>query len=359
MSDSKTSTAANTSVPQPVSRSEVLKRSIIGVSTIAACILPFSFSDYWINSIIIPMLAMGVAGIGLNLLMGYTGCISLGSAAFMAIGAFSAYNLLLRVPVLPLPIVIVLAGLIAGLIGVLFGLPSLRIKGFYLAASTLGAQFFFEFLFTNFPWFCNNNLTLTITAPRLEIFGWDLKSAQGRYMMVIVTTLSLVVLAYSIVRSRIGREWMALSDMETSANVLGIKVASRKLLAFGISSFYCGIAGVLWAFAYLRTSNAYSFDLDKSFEILFIVIIGGTASIFGNFIGAAFIILVPVFLDLAVTGMGLTEYVHIGITTNLQRVLFGVMIIYILIQEPDGLYRLIQRVATSLLSWFRQLRTVS
>ena len=359
MSDIKTSTTANTKVPQPVSRSEVFKRIIIGVSTISACILPLSFSDYWINSIIIPMLAMGVAGIGLNFLMGYTGCISLGSAAFMAIGAFSAYNLLLRVPILPLPIVIVLAGLIAGVFGVLFGLPSLRIKGFYLAASTLGAQFFFEFLFTNFPWFCNNNLTLTITAPRLEIFGWSLKSPQGRYMMVIVTTLSLVVLAYSIVRSRIGREWIAVSDMETSATVIGIKVHSRKLLAYGISSFYCGIAGVLWAFAYLRTSNAYSFDLDKSFEILFIVIIGGTASIFSNFIGAAFIILVPVFIDLAVTGMGLTEYVHIGITTNLQRVLFGVMIIYILIKEPDGLYRLIQRVATSLPNTFRRLRTAS
>lgn len=348
MPDFKTSTAINSNVSGAYSNTLMFKRVTIVVLVAVGLVLPLSFDDYWISSVIIPMLIMGLAGIGLNFLMGYAGCISLGSAAFMAVGAFAAYNLLLRVPILPLPIVIILAGLIAGVFGVLFGIPSLRIKGFYLAASTLGAQFLFEWLFTNFPWFCNNNLSLTITAPRLEIFNINLKSVQGRYLMVVVTTLSLVVLAYSIVRSRIGREWIALSDMETSATVLGIKVGRRKLLAYGISSFYCGIAGVLWAFAYLQTSNAYSFDLDKSFEILFIVVIGGTASIFGNFIGAAFIVLMPVFLDLAVSGLGLTEYVNIGVTTNLQRVLFGVMIVYILIKEPDGLFRLIQRISLSL-----------
>jgi len=305
--------------------------------------VPLGLSDYWINSIFIPTLTMGLAGVGLNLLMGYCGCVSLGSAAFMAIGAFSAYNLLLRLPVLPLPIVMILAALIAALVGTVFGLPSLRIKGFYLAASTLGAQFFFEWLFTNFPWFCNYNLQLVITAPRLEILGWNLKSPHGRYLMVIATTLSMVALAYSIIRSRIGREWIAISDKETAANIIGIKVGSRKLLAFGISSFYCAIAGILWGFCYLQTSNAFSFNLDKSFMILFIVIIGGTASIVGNFFGAAFIVLTPIFLDLAVARLDLAQYVNIGVTTNLQRVLFGVMIIYVLIKEPDGLYKLLQR----------------
>ena len=340
-------------------RSGLVKPGIIGALTIAALAVPLSFNDYWINSIMIPMLVMGIAGVGLNLLMGFTGCVSIGSAAFMAVGAFSAYNLLLRLPVLPLPVVIILAGLIAAVFGVLFGLPSLRIKGFYLAASTLGAQFFFEWLFTNFSWFCNDNLSLTITAPRLELFGMDLKSVHGRYMIVSVTTLALVALAYSIVRSRIGREWIAVSDMETSATVIGIKVRARKLLAFGISSFYCGIAGVLWGFCYLQTSNAHSFDLDKSFEILFIVIIGGTASIFGNFIGAAFIVLTPIFLNLAVVGLGLTEHVNIGITTNLQRVLFGAMIVYILIKEPDGLYKLLQRAAAALSGACRRLRVTA
>jgi branched-chain amino acid transport system permease protein len=358
MQDIEPPMTASAIVSQPLYRSEMLKRSIIMALAAAASILPLSLSDYWLNSIFIPMLTMGLAGVGLNLLMGYAGCVSLGSAAFMAVGAFSAYNLLLHVPVLPLPLVIILAGLMAALVGVLFGLPSLRIKGFYLAASTLAAQFFFEWLFTNFPWFCNYNISLVITAPRLEIFGWNLKSTHGRYMMVIVTTLSLVALAYGVIRSRVGREWIAISDKETAANIIGIKVGSRRLLAFGVSSFYCGVAGTLWAFCYLQTSNAFSFNLDKSFVILFIVIIGGTASIFGNFVGAAFIVLTPIFLDLAVARLGLTDYVNIGVTTNLQRMLFGVMIIYVLIKEPDGLYRLLQRLVASL-SPNRRSSTVS
>jgi branched-chain amino acid transport system permease protein len=358
MQDIEPSLAADTALIRPLSRSEILKRSAIVALAIAASLAPLGLSDYWINSIFIPMLAMGLAGVGLNLLMGYTGCVSLGSAAFMAVGAFSAYNLLLRVPLLPLPVVMILAGLIAAGVGVLFGLPSLRIRGFYLAASTLGAQFFVEWLFTNFPWFCNYNLSLVITAPRLQFFGWNLRSPQGRYLMVIVTTLSLVTLAYSIIRSRIGREWIAISDKETAANIIGINVGSRRLLAFAISSFYCAIAGILWGFCYLQTSNAFSFNLDKSFTILFIVIIGGTASILGNFIGAAFIVLTPVFLDLAVARLGLTDYVNIGVTTNLQRVLFGVMIIYILIKEPNGLYKLLQRIVTSLFSQYRRSTTV-
>ena len=354
MSDIKSLAETATVMSRPGKQNEVMKRTALWVLAIAASFLPLSFSDYWISSIIIPMLVMGLAGVGVNFLMGYAGCVSIGSAAFMAVGAFSAYNLILRAPMLPLPVVIVLAGLIAALFGVLFGLPSLRIKGFYLIVSTLAAQFFFEWLFTNFAWFCNYNLSLTITAPRLEIFGWNLKTVHGRYLMVIVTTLTLVALAYSIARSRIGREWMAVSDMETSATVTGIRVGSRKLLAFGISSFYCGVAGVLWAFCYLGTSNALSFDLDKSFEILFIVIIGGAANIFGNFIGAAFIVLTPIFLTLAVVGLGLTDYVNIGTLTNVQRVIFGVLIIYILIKEPDGLYRLLQRIAAALFNRVRR-----
>jgi branched-chain amino acid transport system permease protein len=299
-------------------------------------------------------MVMSLAGIGLNLLMGYAGCISLGSAAFMAVGAFAAYNLLLRIPILPLPVVIVLAGLITALVGVIFGLPSIRVRGFYLIAPTLGAQFFIIWLFTNYAWFSNYDVSLTITAPRLEFLGWDLRTTLGRYLIVAVTTLSLTVLAYSIVRSRIGKEWMAINDMETSATVIGIKVNSHKLLAFAVSSFYLGIAGVLWSFCYLQSSNAYSFDLNKSFEILFIVVIGGAASIFGNYVGAAFIVLMPTFLTLAVAGLGLTDYVNIGVTTNLQQILFGVMIIYVLMKEPDGIYRLLQRMFSSSIGTFKK-----
>lgn len=318
--------------------------AILGGLAVAATV-PLFASDYWLSSLIIPTMVMGLAGLGLNLLMGYAGLVSLGSAAFMSIGAFSAYNLLLRVPLLPLPLALVGAGLIAAVFGVLFGLPSLRIKGFYLSASTLGAQFFFEWLFTNFHWFSNDSLTLTISAPRLEIFGRDLSSPAGSYLLVLATTVLLYWLAHNIIDSRIGRDWMAIRDMDTAAAVAGIPVGRRKLLAYGVSSFFCGVAGALWAFCYLGTADAHAFDLDKSFEVLFIVIIGGSASLAGNFLGAAFIVVTPIALDLAVLGLGLDGRIDHGTVVNVLHVIFGALIILLLIKEPDGFASLVGRLA--------------
>ncbi|MBO9134627.1 branched-chain amino acid ABC transporter permease [Rhizobium sp. B230/85] len=306
-------------------------------------LIPAIANDYWLSSIIIPTVVMGLAGIGLNLLQGYTGLVSLGSAAFMAIGAFSAYNFILRVPGMPLPVVLLASGLVAALAGVVFGLPALRIKGFYLSASTLGAQFLFEWLFSNFSWFSNDSQSLTISAPRLTLFNYDLQTPLGRYLLATGVTTLLVGLALLIVRSRLGREWMAIRDMETAASVLGIKVARRKLQAYAISSFFLGITGILWAFAYLGTSDAHTFSLDKSFQILFIVLIGGVATIFGNFLGAAFIVLTPILLDRVVLAAHLSFIGDQGALTNLQRIVFGVIIIVLLIKEPDGLTALIRR----------------
>lgn len=307
--------------------------------------VPLAAGDYLLSSILIPTIVMGLAALGLNLLMGYAGLVSLGSAAFMSIGAFSAYNLLLRAPGLPLPVVIVLSGLIAAAAGVLFGLPSLRIKGFYLSASTLGAQFFIEWLFTNFNWFSNGSQTLTISAPRLELFGHDLSSPQGRYLLVLVTTALLLWLARNIVRSRIGLDWMAIRDMDTAAAVLGTHIASRKLQAYAVSSFVCGIAGTLWAFAYLGTADAHAFSLTKSFQVLFIVLIGGTASLAGNFLGAVLIVLLPIGLERLVAASGLSGVVNMGALSNLEGVVFGVVIIALLIKEPDGLINLWFRIS--------------
>ncbi len=327
--------------------------AILGGLAVAFGVVPLLASDYWLSSIIIPTIAMGVAGIGLNLLMGYTGLVSLGSAAFMSVGAFASYNLLLRLPFLPLPAVLVLAGLIAAAAGVVFGLPSLRIKGFYLGASTLGAQFFFEWLFTNYNWFSNGSQSLTISAPRLQVLGHDLSSATGRYLFVAVTAAVLIAFAYAVVRSRVGREWMAIRDMDTAAAVIGIHVASRKLLAYGVSSFVCGIAGALWAFGYLGTSDAHTFDLDKSFQVLFIVLIGGTATIWGNFLGAAFIVLTPIVLDRIAPYTGLGAFADQGALSNIQHILFGAIIILLLIKEPDGLASLLKRLRPRSL-WRRQ-----
>ncbi len=332
-----------------LSNAALLRLAVVAAGLVVAFgIVPAVATDYWLSSIIIPTVVMGLAGISLNLLQGYAGLVSLGSAAFMSVGVFSAYNLILRVPGLPLPAVLLLSGLIAAAVGVFFGLPALRFRGFYLGASTLGAQFFFPWLFTNYPWFSNDSQSLTISAPRLEFLGYDLQSPVGRYLFVATVTALLIGLAFLVVRSRLGREWMAIRDQETAASVLGIRVARRKLQAYAISSFFLGITGVLWGFAYLGTADAHTYNLDKSFQVLFIVLIGGTATIFGNFLGAAFIVLTPILLDHLVLAANIAYLSDQGAITNLQRVIFGAIIIFILIKEPDGLSAWIRRGAEAL-----------
>lgn len=340
-------------VASPSSKSNLRILAVIAGLLVLFVAVPLGASDYWLSSIIIPTLVMGLAGISLNLLMGYAGLVSLGSAAFMSIGAFTAYNLILRASFLPLPVVLLISGLIAAAAGVVFGLPSLRIKGFYLGASTLGAQFFFEWVFSNFTWFSNDSQSLTISAPRLAFLGWDLQSPAGRYLLAISVTTALIGLAFLIVKSRLGREWMAIRDMDTAASVIGIRIARRKLQAYAISSFFLGVTGVLWGFAYLGTSDAHTFNLDKAFQVLFIVLIGGTATIFGNFLGAAFIVLTPILLDRIVLAANLSFLGDQGALTNLQRVIFGVIIILILIKEPDGLAALIRRGVVAIGKWKR------
>jgi branched-chain amino acid transport system permease protein len=319
------------------------KRVLLLLIGALAVVLPAFAGEYWLNSFLIPTITMGLAGVGLNLLIGYAGLVSLGSGAFMSIGAFAGYNLLLRLPWLPLPVVLIVAGLIAALAGLVFGLPSLRITGFYLAASTLGAQFFFEWLFTNFRWFSNNSLTLTVSAPHLDFLGCDLRSASSRYLLVALSTSLLLWLAANLLLSRIGRDCMAIRDMDKAAAVIGVPVARRKLMAYAISSFYTGIAGALFAFAYLGTADAHSFDLDKSLEVLFIVLVGGSASLLGNFLGAAFIVLTPIVLTRVVEALGAANILDNGVLLNLEHVLFGAMIIFLLIKEPDGLAHLLRR----------------
>lgn len=207
--------------------------------------LPWLGNDYWLNAILIPFLVLSLAGLGLNLLTGYTGQTSVGAAGFMAVGAFATYGLLLRVPGLPLPLALIGGGLIAGLVGLLFGIPSSRIKGFYLMVTTLAAQFFLEWVFAKFPWFYNHASSGTISAPRLELFGHSLASPVGRYLLTLSCVVLLTWVAVNLVRSQVGRNWMAIRDMDTAASVIGIPVERYKRLAFAVSSFYLGIAGAL------------------------------------------------------------------------------------------------------------------
>jgi branched-chain amino acid transport system permease protein len=304
--------------------------------------VPLVANDYWLNAILIPFLILSLAGLGLNLLMGYAGQASLGTGGFMSVGAYATYNLLLRLPELPLPVSLILGGVVAGLVGLVAGLLSLRIKGFYLVASTLATQFFLEWLFNQFGWFSNYSTSSSISAPRLAIFGHDLSGPVGRYLLTLSAVAIVTAVAIRLVGSQTGRTWMAIRDMDTAAAVIGIPVASGKLKAFFVSSLVIGIAGALWAFAYLGTVDARSFNLDRSFEVMFIIILGGMGSIVGNYLGAAFMVLLPILLDHVVSG-SLGGAIDAGQLENFQKALFGGLIIWFLIKEPNGLAALLSR----------------
>jgi branched-chain amino acid transport system permease protein len=322
----------------------------LGLVAFAFAFVPFVGNDYWFSAVLIPFLVLSLAGLGLNLLTGYAGQLSLGSAAFMAVGAFAAYNFQLRVAGLPLVVSFALGGLTAALVGILFGLPSLRIKGFYLIVSTLSAQFFVEWALTRLSWFSNDNPSGVITAPRLIVLGHDFSSPRGRYLLTLAIVVVLTVIARNLVRSATGRNFMAVRDMDTAAAVIGIPIFRTKLLAFAISSFYCGVAGALWAFAYLGTVEPHGFDLDRSYQILFIVIIGGLGSVAGAFLGAAFIVLLPIAMDHVAVSF-FAGVIDPGHLENLQKVVFGSLILFFLIKEPHGLARLWQRARENRHNW--------
>jgi branched-chain amino acid transport system permease protein len=326
------------------------RHGLAALLLVAFVVVPWLGNDYWLSAILIPCLVLSLAGLGLNLLTGYAGQLSLGSAAFMAVGAFATYNLEVRVGGLPLLFSIALGGLTAALVSLLFGLPSLRIKGFYLLVSTLAAQFFVTWALTRFGWFSNDSASGVISAPRLDISGVNLDAPAGRYLLTLTVVVALFWLGKNLVRSELGRQWMAVRDMDTAAAVIGIPLAKTKLLAFAISGFYLGVAGALWAFAYLGTVEPHGFDLNRSFQILFIIIIGGLGSLLGNFLGAAFIVLFPVLLSNLVSLLpgGLIDA---GQVENLQKMFFGALIILFLIKEPEGLARLWQRLRQRARLW--------
>lgn len=308
----------------------------------AALVVPRLGNDYWFSAVLVPFLVFALAGLGLNLLTGYTGQLSVGSAAFMAVGAFATYNFALRQPWLPLPVSLVLGGLVAALFGVLVGLPSIRIKGFYLIVSTLAAQFFVQWVLVKFGWFSNHNPSGVISAPRLELFGLDFSSPSGRYLFTLAVVVVLTWVARNLVTSATGRNWMAVRDMDTAAAVIGIPVRRVKLQAFAISAFYLGVAGALWAFAYVGTVEPHGFDLTRSFQLLFIIIIGGLGSLGGAFLGAAFIVLFPILLShLAAQFLG--GLIDPANVENAQKIVLGSLIIWLLVKEPEGLARLVAR----------------
>ncbi len=321
-----------------------------GVIAFFYLVVPFIASQYWLQAILIPVLIFSLAAIGLNILTGYAGQLSLGSAAFMAVGAFGTYNLMLRVPGIPILAAMVGGGLCAAVVGIAFGLPSLRIKGFYLAVATLAAQFFTVWVLTKFGWFSNNSSSGVITAQKVVILGYTFDTPVRQYLLTLAIVTALAVLAKNMVRSSVGRAWMAVRDMDVAAEVIGIRLMHTKLQAFAVSSFYCGLAGALYAYTYLGTVEPEGFKLDLSFKILFMIIIGGVGTILGAFLGAAFIVVLPIFLNVAMHGL-FEGTMPAGLGSNLELIVFGGLIIFFLIVEPHGLARLWQIGKEKLRLW--------
>jgi len=321
---------------------------------VAYVAIPLWGSTYWLLTIMIPFLVFALAALGLNILTGYAGQLSLGTGGFMAVGAFATFKLTTAFPGLNFILVLILAGVVTALVGLAFGFPSLRIKGFYLAVATLAAQFFLIWMFNKFPWFNNYSSSGVISAPPRAVFGHAFVTGAeanpvNKYLFVLTVTAVLALLAKNLVRGRIGRSWMAIRDMDIAAEIIGIRPLPTKLLAFAISSFYCGIAGALWAFIYTGGVEPLAFDIDRSFQILFMIIIGGLGSILGSFLGAAFIVLLPIFLENAPRTFGLA--IPVNTVTNLQSMIFGALIILFLIVEPRGLARLWQIGKEKLRLW--------
>jgi branched-chain amino acid transport system permease protein len=336
----------------------VQDKVVVALAVAAAFLLPTTMaSDYWLQAVLIPFLVYALAAIGLNLLTGYAGQISLGTGGFMAVGAYSAFKLATEFPRLNIIAVFVLAGVIAAGVGVLFGIPSLRIKGFYLAVATLAAQFFLQWSFNRVPWLYNYNVSGAIEAPLRTLFGIPIigpnATAQTRYLVVLTLVILLTWTASNLVHGRIGRMWMAIRDMDIAAELMGIRLLRTKLLAFAVSSYYCGVAGALLVFLWYGGAEYDVFNINQSFFILFMVIIGGLGSLIGSFFGAALIYIMPIGLGImlpaALGPFGIT--VHAATIEHLRFMIVGALIIFFLIVEPHGLARLWQIGKQKLRVW--------
>ena len=328
-------------------------RVVVGIVIVLAFCVPLVANDYWLQAVLLPFLIYSTAAIGLNLLTGYAGQVSLGTGGFMAVGAYITYKLTTGFPDLNLIVAFVLAGGVAAAVGIVFGLPSLRIKGFYLAVATLAAQFFLLWLFNRVGWFFNYNASGQIQSPPRTVFGVMIAgpaaTSGARYIVALSVLVVLAMAAKNLVRGRIGRAWMAIRDMDIAAEIMGIRPLQTKLIAFAVSSFYCGVAGAMLVFLWLGSTDTLAFDIDLSFLVLFMIIIGGLGSIVGSLMGAAFMTLVPILLTNLPQFFGL--HFSIALEQNAEYIVFGVMIIYFLIVEPAGFARLWQISKEKLRRW--------
>jgi len=327
---------------------------IVLVLIVAYVIIPMVANEYWYQAILIPFFIFSLAAIGLNILTGYAGQVSLGTGAFMAVGAYATYKMCTAFPEMNIIIIFLLSGGIAAMVGLVFGIPSLRIKGFYLTVATLAAQFFILWLFNKVGWFINYSPSGTITAPPREVFGilvtGPRATPETRYFVSLTILAVFALAAKNMVRGHLGRSWMAIRDMDIAAEIIGIQPLQTKLSAFAISSFYCGVAGAMTVFLWLGSVETEAFDLlTTSFPVLFMIIIGGLGSIMGSIMGAGFITLLPIFLTNFPPMIGID--MSVALQKHLEEIIFGLLIMGFLILEPLGLARLWQIAKEKLRRW--------
>jgi branched-chain amino acid transport system permease protein len=304
-------------------------------------------------SIINTILLAAIGAIGLNILNGYTGQISLGQGAFMAVGGYTAAILARDVGV-PFWGGILAGGCMAALVGTLFGIPSLRIKGLYLAVATLAAQLIVEWTINHVKWI-GGGAQSSIYVGTPSIFGLAFNNEFRRYYLILVFFLLAYFAAQNLVRSRVGRAFIAVRDRDVAAEIIGVNIFKYKLLAFAVSSFYAGVAGALWTY-YLRIANYENFTLEVSIEYLTMIIIGGLGSVLGSVLGAIFIKLLPIALDLSVISLarglfGISYESVANFLANFQLFIFGALIILFLTVEPEGLARLWENVKRYFRLW--------
>lgn len=323
------------------------------VLAIAFLAIPFVINDYWANAVLLPFLIYTIAAIGLNILTGYCGQVSLGTGGFMAVGAYACYKLMTGFPDVNIFFHIIASGFITAGVGVIFGLPSLRIKGFYLAVATLAAQFFLVWLFNRVAWFYNYSASGQISAPERTLFGIGITGpnteAWATYLFCLVFVLGSAWLARNLTRGSVGRKWMAIRDMDIAAEIIGVNPLGAKLTAFAVSSFFVGISGALFFSVYLGAVEVGEvFGIQKSFLVLFMIIIGGLGSIFGSFAGAAFMVLLPVLLKNALVGaLGWPT----DLAAHMEFIIVGALIVVFLIAEPHGLAQLWRLAKEKLRLW--------
>ena len=317
------------------------------VLLIGFAIIPFIINDYWVNAVFLPFLIYAIAAIGLNILVGYCGQVSLGTGGFMAVGAYAVYKLMTAFPEVSIIIHVILAGGVTSFVCVLFGLPSLRIKGFYLAVATLAAQFFLVWLFNRVPWFYNYSASGQISAPERTVFGVPVTGAEtapwAAYLFCLIFCFVCALVARNLTRGMAGRKWMAIRDMDIAAEIIGVNPMRAKLSAFAVSGFFVGIAGALFFAIYLGAVEVGEvFGINKSFLVLFMVIIGGLGSIFGSFAGAAFLVLLPVLLKNVLVGSGVEP---VGVWAVVSWVMLVLGSLSAALAVMLGLRRLINRAA--------------